>query len=60
MKDADLRKRCPLWERCKNKKLGPRAMRQVFISDYRKQIEEAKIYNKTEEYKKDHKLQLKL
>jgi hypothetical protein len=60
MKDADLRKRCPLWKKCKNKKLGPRAMRQVFISDYRKQIEEAKIYNKTEEYKKDHKLRQRI
>ena len=60
MKDADPSKRCPLWEQCRKAKTGPRAMRQVFISDYRPLIEEAKIYNKTETYRHDHKLRQRI
>lgn len=53
MKNADLTKRCPLWEQCRDPESGPRAMRQVFISDYRMLVEKAKIYNRSDEYKKD-------
>ena len=49
MKDADPDKRCPLWEQCRNKKVGLRSMRQVFISDYRALLEEAAIYNLSDE-----------
>jgi hypothetical protein len=60
MKDADLGKRCPLWKQCRKEKTGPRAMRQVYISDYRPLIEEAKIYNKSDEYRHDHKLRQRI
>lgn len=60
MKDADLSKRCPLWEQCRKEKMGPRSMRQVFISDYRHLIEEAKIYNKSDQYRHDHKLRQRI
>ncbi len=60
MKNADLSKRCPLWEQCRKAKTGPRAMRQVFISDYRHLIEEAKNYNKTEKYRHDYKLRQRI
>ncbi|MBV5267817.1 MAG: transposase, partial [Burkholderiaceae bacterium] len=35
MKDADLSLRCPLWDKCRDKRQGPGTMRQVFVSDYR-------------------------
>lgn len=54
-KGADLSKRCPLWEQCRGKKSGPRQMRQVFVSDYRKEVEAAQAYNKTETYEEDRK-----
>ena len=60
MKDTDLSKRCPLWEQCRKEKSGPRAMRQVFISDYRHLIEEPKIYNQSDKYRHDHKLRQRI
>ena len=60
MKDADLSQRCPLWEACRNKKMGPRSMRQVFISDYRALLEEAEIYNLSDEYRKDKRLRQRI
>lgn len=47
---------CPLWEQCRDSKANPEGMRQVFISDYRPQIEAARAYNQTEEFKVDMKL----
>ena len=35
-------------------------MRQVFISDYRAQVEAAQTYNQTEDYKQDHKLRQRI
>ena len=60
MKNADLSKRCPLWEQCRDSKQGPRSMRQVFISDYRAQVEAAQIYNQSEDYQRDHKLRQRI
>jgi hypothetical protein len=48
MKTADLSQRCPLWEKCRDSRQGPGAMRQVFISDYREHVLAAKAYNQTE------------
>ena len=60
MKNADLSRRCPLWEQCRKKKTGLRAMRQVFISDYRAFLEEAEIYNLSDDYKKDKRLRQRI
>lgn len=60
MKEADLSKRCPHWDECRNKKMGPRTMRQVFISDYRALLEEAAIYNLSDEYRKDKRLRQRI
>ena len=60
MKNADLSKRCPLWEQCRKKKTGPRAMRQVFISDYRSFLDKAETYNRSDEYKKDKRLRQRI
>jgi hypothetical protein len=60
LKNADLSRRCPLWEQCRDPKQGQRGMRQVFISDYRAQVEAAQVYNQTEEYKRDHKLRQRI
>lgn len=51
MKDADLSLRCPLWEKCRDNRQGPGTMRQVFISDYRDQVQAAKEYNQTDLFK---------
>jgi hypothetical protein len=56
MQTADLSLRCPLWEQCRDPKQGPRSLRQVFISDYRSQVEAAQAYNRTPAYLLDHKL----
>jgi len=60
IKNADLSLRCPLWEQCRDSKQGLRSMRQVFISDYRAQVEAARSYNQTEDYKHDHKLRQRI
>ncbi len=60
MQQADLSKRCPLWEQCRDSRQGPRSMRQVFISDYRHLVETALIYNETDDYKQDHKLRQRI
>lgn len=60
MKNADLEQRCPLWEQCRDPESGPRAMRQVFISDYRMLVEEAKRYNRSDEYKRDKRLRQRI
>ena len=55
MKGADLSQRCPLWEQCRDSQQGPRAMRQVFISDYREQVLAAQQYNQTDEFRQEMK-----
>lgn len=60
IQNADLSLRCPLWEQCRDSKQGLRSMRQVFISDYRTQVEAAQAYNQTQEYKRDHKLRQRI
>jgi hypothetical protein len=44
---------CPLWAQCRSQKPGSKAMRQVFISDYRPQVEAARAYNQTDDFKAD-------
>jgi len=53
--DASLVERCPLWEKCREAEQGPRTMRQVFISDYRAQVQAAREYNQTDEFQLDMK-----
>jgi transposase len=55
MEKADLSMRCPLWEKCRDSRQGPRAMRQVFISDYREQVLAAQQYNQTDEFRQEMK-----
>ncbi|MEK6573960.1 MAG: transposase [Chloroflexota bacterium] len=47
---------CPLWAACRGDHVGRRALRQVFISDYRPQVEAARAYNQTAEFKAEMKL----
>jgi IS5 family transposase len=44
---------CPLWELCRTHKPGSKRMRQVFISDYRREVEAARRYNATEQFQLD-------
>jgi IS5 family transposase len=46
---------CPLWAQCRSQKPGSTAMRQVFVSDYRPEIEAARAYNQTPDFKADMK-----
>jgi hypothetical protein len=55
MDKADLTKRCPLWEQCRDSRQGPRAMRQAFISDYREQVLAAQQYNQSDEFRAEMK-----
>lgn len=47
---------CPLAAQCRGAQVGSGAMRQVFISDYRPQVEAARAYNQTAEFKAEMKL----
>ena len=42
---------CPLWAQCRKHKLNAKAMRQVFISDFRPEAEAARAYAQTPECK---------
>jgi hypothetical protein len=44
---------CPLWAQCRTQKPGSQKMRQVFISDYRREVETARRYNVTDAFKLD-------
>jgi len=44
---------CPVWELCRTHKPGSKRMRQVFISDYRREVESARRYNATEQFQLD-------
>jgi IS5 family transposase len=46
---------CPLWAQCRSHQPGSKAMRQVFISDYRPEVEAARAYNQTDAFKADMK-----
>jgi hypothetical protein len=46
---------CPRWSLCRSQKPGSKAMRQVFISDYRPDLEAARAYNQTDAFKADMK-----
>ncbi len=46
---------CPLIKQCRNPKTDPTHMRQVFISDYRDLLNDAKTYNQSEDGKADRK-----
>jgi hypothetical protein len=60
MKKADISRRCPLWEQCRDSHQGPRSMRQVFISDYRDQVLAAQPYNQTDEFQSEMKIRSKI
>ncbi|MCI0478376.1 MAG: transposase, partial [Anaerolineales bacterium] len=46
---------CPVWELCRTHKPGSKRMRQVFISDYRREVASARRYNATESFQLDMK-----
>jgi hypothetical protein len=46
---------CPLIHQCRDPNTDPHDMRQVFISDYRALLEDAKTYNQSDEGKADRK-----
>jgi hypothetical protein len=46
---------CPVWELCRTQQPGSKRMRQVFISDYRREVEQARRYNTTEAFTLDMK-----
>jgi len=54
-KRDDLSKRCPVWEQCRDNRQGPRAMRQVFICDYREQVLAAQRYNQSDDFRQEMK-----
>jgi hypothetical protein len=47
---------CPLWEQCRTQKPGSKAIRNVFISDYRREFEAALAYMHTDDFKIDMRL----
>ncbi len=46
---------CPLWTQCRRDPPDTKAMRQVFLSDYRAEVDAARHYNQTEDFKADMK-----
>jgi hypothetical protein len=44
---------CPLWEQCRTQQPGSSRLRQVFVSDYRREVEAAQRYNTTEQFQLD-------
>lgn len=46
-------RRCSLWEQCRDARQGNQTIRNVFISDYRQYILDAKTYNQSEAFKID-------
>ena len=53
---------CPLWQQCRDPKQVQDAnvMRQVFISDYRAEVEDARQYNLSDDFKADLKLRFRV
>jgi hypothetical protein len=60
MKGADLSRRCPLWEKCRDSHQGPRSTRNVFISDYRDHVLAAQQYNQTDDFLYEMKIRSKV
>jgi len=50
---GDVCRDCPLWAQCRTQQPGSRATRQVFISDYRPQVDAARAYAQTTAFKSD-------
>jgi len=44
---------CRVWELCRTQQPGSKRLRQVFISDYRREVEQARRYNATDTFKLD-------
>ena len=44
---------CPLWAHCRTQQPGSKRCRQVFVSDYRREVEAARRYNATAAFKLD-------
>ena len=44
---------CPAWELCRTQQPGSKRLRQVFISDYRREVEQARRYNATDAFQLD-------
>jgi hypothetical protein len=44
---------CPVWDLCRTQKPGSGRLRQVFISDYRREVELAQRYNATKQFQLD-------
>ena len=44
---------CPVWALCRTQQPGSGRLRQVFISDYRHEVEQAQRYNATDAFKLD-------
>ncbi len=44
---------CPVWELCRTQAPGSKRYRQVFVSDYRREVEAARHYNATAAFKLD-------
>jgi hypothetical protein len=42
---------CPVWSQCRTQQPGSKRYRQVFISDYRREVEAARRYNATDAFK---------
>ncbi len=53
---------CPLWQQCRDPKQPPdsNSKRQVFISDYRPEVEAARLYNLSDDFKADLKLRFRV
>jgi len=47
---------CALWPECRKHKPSTKAHRVVFVSDFRREVDEAHLYNQSEAYKADRKL----
>jgi hypothetical protein len=46
---------CPLWTQCRTQPVNSRAKRQVFISDYRADVDAARAYSLTPDFQADRK-----
>jgi hypothetical protein len=51
---------CPLWVQCRTQQPGSNQKRQVFISDYRCEVEAARRYNATDAFKHEMKQRLRV
>ncbi len=47
---------CPVWDQCREAGARPDGPRRVFISDYREEIQQARVYNQTPAFHDDMRL----